>query len=448
MDRETIKKILEVYKKNKTLILSTLGDTLWSSRVYFASKGLYLYAIIEKSKNYNNILKNNKVFFTIDRGIPDIFIQGEGEVQILGSPAEREEERALLFQKNIELIPFVKMIKELVVIKIRPTRIFLSDFRTFFKPRETIVPNEDDFKLSIQLDNFIPKWERFFKATRPFSFTATFVSCVLGALLAGEVNLFLLLVTLLGVLFIHAGVNALNDLMDYKYKVDDWLVIGASRMLQDKLLSVKEQTALVLILLLLGSIIGLILTVLRGSWVLIIGSVGVFLGFFYQVKPVGLKYRALGDLSVFLAFGPLLALGSYYVQTQEISVLPIIVSFPIGLLIIGILHGNNFRDLVEDIKAGYKTIASYLGVKGSSYYYLVLVLLSYISTIILIILKIIPWQTLIVLFTIPLAYKNIRLAFRPNYLQFGLLDVFTAKLHFSFGVLLIVGIILSRISYG
>ncbi|MEN3045216.1 MAG: prenyltransferase [Candidatus Hydrothermales bacterium] len=448
MNKETIIKIFEIYRKNKTMTLSTTGDDLWTSRVYFASKGLYLFAIIEKSKNYNNIIKNNKVFFTIDRGIPDLFIQGEGEAQILGSPSEREEERILLFQKNLELIPFVKMVKDLVVIKIKPTKLYLSDFRTSFKPREVIIPKEDDLKFSIQLDTPIPKWKRFFKATRPFSFTATFVSCVLGALLAKELSLPFLFITLLGVLLIHAGVNALNDLMDYKYKVDDWLVIGASRMLQDKLLTIKEQTALVLILLLLGSTIGLILTILKGIWILIIGIVGLFLGVFYQVKPIGLKYRALGDLSVFLAFGPLLAFGSYYVQTQEISILPIIISFPVGFLVIGILHGNNFRDLVEDIKAGYKTVASYLGVKGSSYYYLILVFLSYLFTIILIILKIIPWQTIIVLFTAPLAYRNVRLAFRPNYLQFGLLDLFTAKLHFSFGILLIVGIILSRISYG
>ncbi|MEO0254750.1 MAG: prenyltransferase [candidate division WOR-3 bacterium] len=448
MEEKTIKRIFEVFKKNKSMTISTFGENLWSSRVYFASKGLYIYAIIEKSKNYKNLIKNNRVFFVIERGIPDFFIQGEGEVEILGNPKEREEERALLFQKNIELIPFVKMIKNLVVIKIKPTKIYLSDFRTVFKPREEIVPQEEDFKKALELDKGMPKIERFFRATRPFAFTATLISVLIGAFIAPKVNIPILLLTFFGVLFIHAGVNALNDLMDYKYGVDDWLVLGASRMLQDKLLSVKEQTILSISLLTVGSLIGIFLTFLKGIWVFIIGIIGFFLGVFYQIKPIGLKYRALGDISVFLGFGPLLALGSYYVQTGEISILPFIISIPIGLLVIGILHGNNFRDLVEDIKAGYKTIASFLGIKGSSYYYLLLISFSYILTIFFIFLKMLPWQTILVLFSLPVAYRNVKLSFKPNYLQFGLLDLFTAQLHLYFGILFTLGIILSRINYG
>jgi len=448
MEEKLLKDIFEVFKKNKTMTISTIGDYMWSSKVYFATKGLYIYAIIEKSRNYKNILKNNKVFFLIERGVPDMFIQGEGEVEILGTPPEREEERALLFQKNVELIPFVKKIPELIVIKIKPKRIFLSDFRTFFKPRQEISVTEELLKKALELDKGMPRWERFLKATRPFAFTATLISVLVGAFLAPKINLPLLFLALFGVLFLHAGVNALNDLMDYKYGVDDWLVLGASRMLQDKLLTVKEQTTLIITLLLLGSFIGFILTFLKGIWVLIIGIIGVFLGVFYQIKPIGLKYRALGDISVFLGFGPLLALGSYYVQTSELNLLPFFAAIPIGLLVIGILHGNNFRDLVEDIQAGYKTVASYLGIKGSSYYYLALVLFAYLLTLIFIILRILPWQTLLVLFTLPIAIRNIKLSFRPDHLQFDLLDLFTAQLHLFFGILFTLGIIISKINYG
>lgn len=432
----------------KTLTFSTQGDSIWSSRIYFATKGLYIYAIIEKSRNFKNIKQNKKVFFVIEKGVPDLFIQGEGEVEILGTPKERKEERALLFQKNIELISFVKKIPELVVIRIKPTKIYLSDFRTVFKPREEIQITEEDFKKAFEIDRGIPRWKTFFKATRPFSFTATLISVLIGAFLASQINIPLLILTFFGVLFIHAGVNALNDLMDYKYGVDDWLVLGASRMLQDKLLTVKEQTILVIALLCAGAITGIILTFLKGIWVLIIGIAGFFFGVFYQIKPIGLKYRALGDISVFLGFGPLLALGSYYVQEGNINWLPFVASIPVGLLVIGILHGNNFRDIVEDIQAGYKTIASFLGIKGSSYYYAGLVFLSYLLVILFIVLKILPWQTLLVFFTLPIAYKNVKLSFRPDYLSFGLLDLFTAQLHLLFGSLLVIGILFSRISIG
>lgn len=441
----TLKSVLTVLKKNKTMVLSTKGDYTWSSRVYFASRGLEIYAIIEQSKNYRNILKNNKVFFVIDRGVPDLFIQGEGEVEVLGPPEKNKEICALLFQKNIELIPFVKKIPNTLVIKIRPTRIYLSDFRTVFKPREEILVNEELVAMSNKLDRGIPKWLAYFKATRPFAFTATLISVLVGTLLSPHVNLILFSLAFLGVLFIHAGVNALNDLMDYRYGVDDWLVLGASRTLQDGLLTLREQTLLVVLLLSIGTVIGILLALLKGMWVIYIGLIGGILGVFYQIKPIGFKYRALGDLAVFFAFGPLLAEGAYYVQTGHLSWLPFLAAIPIGLLVIGILHGNNFRDLVEDVQAGYHTVASLLGKKGSSYYYAGLVAFAYVLLIAFVTLKILPWQTLITLITLPVALKNIRLAYRPDYLQFGLLDLFTAQLHLFFGITMSLGLFISKI---
>jgi 1,4-dihydroxy-2-naphthoate octaprenyltransferase len=135
-------------------------------------------------------------------------------------------------------------------------------------------------------------------------------------------------------------------------------------------------------------------------------------------------------------------------MTGQLSPVPLIAAIPVGLLVIGILHGNNFRDLVEDVKAGYKTIAFILGVKGSSIYYAILVTLAYFLIMLLTILKILPWQTLLVFLTIPMALRNIKLAFRPDYLQFGLLDLFTAKLHLSFGLLMALGLFVAKLSYG
>lgn len=236
--------------------------------------------------------------------------------------------------------------------------------------------------------------------------------------------------------------------MDYKYGVDDFYVLGASRMLQDKFLTETQQRNLVVILLSAGVIIGIVLTILKGIWVLIIGIIGGFLGVFYQIKPLGFKYRALGDMAVFFAFGPLLALGSYYVQTRELSWIPFLSAIPVGLIVSAILHANNFRDLKEDIKSGYITIASLLGIKGSSYYYAGLIISAYLSVLILCISGVLPWYSVIVLFSLPVAVKNIKLAFRTEYITFGMLDLFTAKLHSIFGILIILGIIIHKLTYG
>ncbi|MBM4387592.1 MAG: prenyltransferase, partial [Deltaproteobacteria bacterium] len=256
---EAIKNVFEVYQKNKTMSLSTFGDSLWSSRVYFASHGLYIYAVIEKSRNYENILKNNRVSFVIEKGVPDLFIQGEGDVEILGKPDDCEKERALLFQKNIELIPFVKKIRDVLVIRIKPVKIFLSDFRTLFKPRKEIAVSDADLQRGLELDRGEPAWKVYLKATRPFAFTATFISVLAGAGLAREIDPWLLLLTLAGVMLLHAGINALNDLMDYRYGIDDWLVLGASRVLQDKLMTQRRHFTFIAFLIGLGCAVGAVL---------------------------------------------------------------------------------------------------------------------------------------------------------------------------------------------
>ncbi|MBM4389377.1 MAG: hypothetical protein FJ088_16700, partial [Deltaproteobacteria bacterium] len=100
----------------------------------------------------------------------------------------------------------------------------------------------------------------------------------------------------------------------------------------------------------------------------------------------------------------------------------------------------------EDIQCGYKTVASYLGLKGSSYYYIFLVGAAYLMLPFLVYFDVLPWQTLIAFLSLPVAYKNIRLSLRPDYLQFGMLDLFTAKLHLFFGILVTAGIFIAKLS--
>jgi 1,4-dihydroxy-2-naphthoate octaprenyltransferase len=174
---------------------------------------------------------------------------------------------------------------------------------------------------------------------------------------------------------------------------------------------------------------------------MLIGLTGVFVGIFYQIKPVGLKYRALGDLSVFIAFGPLLSLGAYFVQTGTVSFLPAAAAIPVGLIVIAIVHANNFRDLMEDEVSGYKTLAALLGAKGSSIYYTLLLICAYLLPIPLAAAGVLPPLSLLCWLSLPLAVKNMALSFRPDYLTFGLLDLLTARLHLLYGILMTGGIL-------
>jgi 1,4-dihydroxy-2-naphthoate octaprenyltransferase len=190
--------------------------------------------------------------------------------------------------------------------------------------------------------------------------------------------------------------------------------------------------------------LGIALAGLRGLPVLGFGLAGVLLGLFYTAPPIGLKYRALGDVAVFLAFGPLMAMGAYFVQAQELSWRAGVLAVPAGLLTIGILHGNNFRDILEDRKAGYTTVAGLLGPRGSSLYYLLLVAGAYGATAAFVAAGwLSPW-CLMVLATLPYAWRNVRIAFRPARVAFTWLDLLTAQLHLLFGLALVAGVAIGR----
>jgi len=168
------------------------------------------------------------------------------------------------------------------------------------------------------------------------------------------------------------------------------------------------------------------------------------LGIFYAFIPIGWKYIGMGDLAVFLAWTGM-AFGSYFVQTLTLNTNIILASLPLSLLIVAILHGNNMRDIDDDKRAGYFTLASLLGKNLSKYYYILLVLSAYVILVLNVVLGILPVWALVALLSIPVAYRNVLWAFRDNYVQKGMLDLYTAKLVSQFSILLIVGMVISRI---
>jgi 1,4-dihydroxy-2-naphthoate octaprenyltransferase len=448
MDRKIIEAIRvakKILQNHKTLTLVSSSDgKVWAGKVYYGEEDGYIYVALEQGRNYRNIIANPRVFFVIEHGVPDQFIQGEGIAERLG-PIEECPERHIIFRKAPELVVFAKSFPGVEVFRIRPTRLYVSDFTGVWKPRAEIEVTDEVMQIfKTQTSVQFPKWKIYWKATRPFSFTVTVMSVLLGALMAHKFSWTWFLLTFIGALLMHAGVNVISDAFDYRRGVDTWRVLGSSRVLVDGLMNPSAHLRWGLLLFGLGCVIGLILAYFRGWPVIIFGLVGAILGFFYTAPPLGFKYKALGDLAVFLAFGPLMVMGTYYVLVQQIWWKLFWLSVPFGLLTIAILHGNNFRDIEEDSRAGYKTIAGFLGMRGSSIYYLVLVVGAYALTILFVALGWLPIWSLLILVTVPYAWRNIRIAFQPARVAFTLLDLLTAQLHMLFGLALLAGILLSR----
>lgn len=211
-------------------------------------------------------------------------------------------------------------------------------------------------------------------------------------------------VALIGVMFIHAGGNLISDYYDFKNNVDRKETFGSSRMLVDEIFQPKTILRFGLVLLLIGALIGIILTLLSGSQLLWIGVLGVIGAYFYY----NFKAIALGDLLIFIIYGPLIGLGTAYVMTSNIMWNVLLLNIPVSMLVVNILHANNTRDIKHDGLANIKTQAMLLGIKGSKIQYVILALGAYIVLIVMNAIGMVHPITLLTLLTIPMALRNIK----------------------------------------
>jgi 1,4-dihydroxy-2-naphthoate octaprenyltransferase len=287
-----------------------------------------------------------------------------------------------------------------------------------------------------------------FLATRPWSFTMTAISVGVGgavAALDGAFDVWLFLLTLVGAVCVHGATNLINDYFDYKSGVDRPgapTTLYRPHPLVQGLISPQAVLWVSAGLYAIAAIIGLALIVLKGAGLLWFILVGAIASFFYTAGPIKYKYLALGELAVFLMWGPVIVGGTYFVQRGSLSPDAVLISVPFGLLVALVLLANNLRDIDYDRSAGIATLGTLLGQQKTRVLYQGLILLAYLATALLIALKILsPWG-LLVFFSAPVAFRLIRTLQReiPNDA-----DARTAQLDTLFGVWLIVGLILEKI---
>ena len=244
-------------------------------------------------------------------------------------------------------------------------------------------------------------------------------------------------------LAIHAATNLVNDYFDYIKGVDCNETLGSSRLLVEGTLPPRRILTGGIVLFALTAAIGLVFIAVRGWPILVIGVVGMLGGFFYTAAPLAYKYRGIGDAMVFLLMGPLMVIGSYFVLTGRYEHSVLWISLPVGFLVAAILSANNLRDIRHDTEAHIRTTACLLGHRLARYEYVFLLTGAYAAVVSMVLVKVLPVWSLVVLLTTPMALKNIRLALasRPeNPERIATLDVQTAKLHLAFGALLIISL--------
>ena len=282
-------------------------------------------------------------------------------------------------------------------------------------------------------------------AVRPFSFTASVTPVVLGSVLAaydGAWSWLLFAITLVGSVSIHAGTNLINDYYDWKKGTDTAESLGPNRALQEGILTPRQVFWGGVFFFALGSGLGLYLVATRGLLILWLGIFSVLAGWFYTAGPAAFAYIGMGEIIVFIFMGPVMIMGSYFVQMQSINWNVFWVSIPIGLLVACILHANNMRDIEDDRANNKRTLANILGRRASRWEYYFLVGGSYVALVLLVLFRIAPPFVLMALLTLPSAIDLIRTASvheapaRLNKVIRG-----TANLHERFGWLMIAGVL-------
>jgi 1,4-dihydroxy-2-naphthoate octaprenyltransferase len=206
-------------------------------------------------------------------------------------------------------------------------------------------------------------------AARPWALPASAMPVIFGTALAAVIGgarfaPLRFLWALVTMMALHSAANMLSDVFDFRRGLDRDVTPVSGAIVRGWLTDGQVARGAA-VLFILGGISGLLIALAVGRSLLVVGAIGVAVGVFYTV----LKAHALGDLAVFLDFGLLGAAGAWIVQTGSFSWLPVVWTVPMALLVIAILHANNWRDIASDGARRVTTVAGLLGDRGSFAYY-------------------------------------------------------------------------------
>ena len=196
---------------------------------------------------------------------------------------------------------------------------------------------------------------------RPRTLPAAIAPVVVASALAGsDFNWFRAALALKVGLWLQIGVNFANDYSD-GVKGTDENRIGPTRLVASGLASAKAVKNAAFISFAIASVAGLWLSLLTSPLLILIGILAIAAAWGYTGGKNPYGYSGLGEVSVFTFFGLVATMGTYYAQTEKVTVLSFIVAIPMGALSCAILAANNIRDRAQDELVGKKTLAVRLG---------------------------------------------------------------------------------------
>ncbi|MBU6383350.1 MAG: 1,4-dihydroxy-2-naphthoate octaprenyltransferase [Verrucomicrobia bacterium] len=183
----------------------------------------------------------------------------------------------------------------------------------------------------------------------------------IGASMAPRLNVTNLVLTLLFALLIQVGANYANDYFDFIKGADTAQRLGPQRAVQQGWISPQTMWSATLVVFGLALLFALPLMILAGFWSFLVAPLCVALGILYTGGPKPLGYIGLGEVFVFLFFGPIATCGTYYLQTGACTWSVFVASLAPALLSCAILIANNLRDEESDRAAKKMTLVARFG---------------------------------------------------------------------------------------
>jgi 1,4-dihydroxy-2-naphthoate octaprenyltransferase len=253
-------------------------------------------------------------------------------------------------------------------------------------------------------------------------------------------GLWYVFLTALGVAGLHTGGNLINDYYDSfgsdpinRYATP---FSGGSRVIQNQEFSAGFIRNLAFACLGLGVVCGLVLMYNGRPWVPFLGLFGLAAAYLYSASPVQLMSKGLGELTIFLAFGPVLSLGAYYAISGRLAPEGFFVGLPLAFVITAILWINEFPDLEADTAAAKEHLVARLGLKRARLVYAGLMLAPFLSLPFLIEIFNFPSHLFGSLVALPLAVQAVRRSWQtsPTEEEFVPIQALTIKTHFLLGV--------------
>jgi 1,4-dihydroxy-2-naphthoate octaprenyltransferase len=284
-------------------------------------------------------------------------------------------------------------------------------------------------------------------AARPRTLPAAVAPVLVGTALAGLDDVFHPLrfaCALVGSVFIQVGTNLANDYSDARRGADTEDRLGPVRVTAGGLMPPRQVLVGTWIAFGIAVAAGAYLVAVAGWELLLVGAASIAAGVLYTGGPRPYGYEGLGEIFVFLFFGIVAVVGSFYVQVERLRWEAFAVAAPVGLLAAAILVVNNVRDIETDRRAGKRTLAVRLGRLRARRLYAVMIVLSYLAPVVIWAAGGLTYCVMLPLLSAPLAVPLMRtVGTRTDGASLNAALAGTGRLLAVYSVLLAAGILLS-----